>query len=123
MAGPKVGGRVPAPLRTLVGLPRVWQPLGLRMGEGRGRRPRPVQATPRPSKAPWPEVTGAQTTSLGCPPRCVRPYLRPQAGLRPLVAGLKSPPPFSTLDPKLPGEVPLGIEPGAVGIFALQAAL
>lgn len=50
--GPKVGGRVPAPLRTRVGLPRVWRPLGLKMGEGRGRRPRPVQAPPRPSNSP-----------------------------------------------------------------------
>lgn len=50
--GPKVGARVPAPLRTRVGLPRVWRPLGLKMGEGRGRRPRPAQAPPRQSSSP-----------------------------------------------------------------------
>lgn len=66
--GPKVGGRVPAPLCTRVGLPRVWRPLGLWMGEGRDRRPRPVQATPHPRNAPGPEVTSVRRQPLWVAP-------------------------------------------------------
>lgn len=76
--GPKIGGRVAAPLRTRVGLPRVWRQLGLRMGEGRGHRPRPKQATPRLSNSPARGDLGDHPS--GATPS-VHPAVPPPSGL------------------------------------------
>lgn len=113
--GPKVGGRVPAPLRTRVGLPRVWRPLGLRMGEGRGRRPRPMQATPRLGNSRARGDLGDHPS--GATPS-VHPAVPPPSGwpasLRRRLEALPEP----TL-PSPRREVPPGTEPEAVRTFRL----